>query len=341
VVKLFLSISLTFFSLAAFSQNKSYDFSTIDHKVKFIHAAEPVMLAKQLAALGNTDREKTRAIFRWITEHIDYNVKLFNRSKKTGGIISKEPEDTAGALPSLNDRVAAKVLRRKIAFCDGYSRLFKTLCDHAGIRSEIIAGYAHTNFTGRRLHFGVNHTWNAVYFDSAWHLLDVTWASGHVSYFNEYVRQYDDQYFLTPPEQFIRDHYPEDAGWTLLPDHISFREFTNSPFRYSAYVKTGILSHLPARGIIEAASGDTVNIELKTKTIAKSFFVAEAPLADSVYFFLQPSFTLSGEKINYSHTISPTAGNWLYVYYNDEIVMRYRLKIKKETSYNKRGRPDN
>jgi transglutaminase/protease-like cytokinesis protein 3 len=267
-------------------------------------------------------------------------VRLFNRSKRAGVIISEEPEDTAGPLPSLNERVAAKVLRRKIAFCDGYSRLFKTLCDHAGIRSEIISGYAQTNLSGRRPQFAVNHTWNAVYLDSAWHLLDVTWASGHVSYSNEYVRQYDDQYFLTPPEQFIRDHYPEDAGWTLLPDHISFREFNNSPFRYSAYIKSGILSHLPARGIIEAAAGDTVNIELKTKTAARNFFVSETPIADSAYFFVQPSFTLSGEKINYSHMVSPHAGNWLYVFYNDEIVMRYKLQKKKgkDTGVNNTGK---
>jgi transglutaminase-like putative cysteine protease len=39
-------------------------------------------LAKQLASLGKTDREKVRAIFRWITEHIDYNVMPFGEVRK-------------------------------------------------------------------------------------------------------------------------------------------------------------------------------------------------------------------------------------------------------------------
>jgi Uncharacterized protein involved in cytokinesis, contains TGc (transglutaminase/protease-like) domain len=33
--------------------------------------------------------------------------------------------------------------------------------------------------TNRR--FAVNHTWNSVYIDSTWYLLDVTWASGVVT----------------------------------------------------------------------------------------------------------------------------------------------------------------
>jgi transglutaminase/protease-like cytokinesis protein 3 len=113
-------------------------------------------VSKTITSLGKTDRKKG-AIFRWITEHIDYNVMPFGRGKKKPHSFYNEPDDSNVALPPLNERIAAKVLNTGVAFCEGYSRLFKTLCDHAGIKAEIIYGYARTNNNRR---FAVNHTWN-------------------------------------------------------------------------------------------------------------------------------------------------------------------------------------
>jgi len=331
-MKICLTILATLFSLMVFPQRKNHDFTGIDQKVKFIRITETDSLAKQLAALGKTDIEKVRAIFRWITEHIDYNMKVFNRNKNavTNGFIFEDTVDSAAPLPSLNERVAEKVLRRKTAFCDGYSRLFKALCDHAGMRSEIIMGYAR-NMNGRSGNrFAVNHTWNTVYIDSTWHLLDVTWASGFVSYSNEYVRQYNDFYFLTPPEQFVADHYPEDLQWTLLSNPPDLREFRQGPFRYSSFVRAGITSYSPVSGIIEASIGDSIKIELKTKNITGNFFIADTPVLGSSEPVLNPVINGNSEKINFTYTISDKAGDWLYVFYNEEIVMRYKLNLKKE-----------
>src|SRR5688572_24252182 len=317
----------TFFT--SFSQNLGGDINEIDRKVSFIPGITTDSLAKQLIALGDTDLEKVRAIFRWITENIEYNTKIFNRNRKKsfGPIYYEDADDSSAILKTLNERVAAKVLKKKIAVCDGYTRLFKTLCDHAGIRSEIITGYARTNKSGAR--FGVNHTWNAVYLDSSWHLLDVTWASGFISYSDEFIRRYDDYYFLTPPQHFIRDHYPEDLKWTLLSDPPAFREFNNGPFRYSAYIKSGITSYFPVKGIIETAVGDTIRIELTTKSIARNFFVTDEPLVDSLPIVSEPA-TEAREKISYTYTVTSFGKEWLYFYYNDEVVMRYKLQAKKQ-----------
>jgi len=122
------------------SQLRTNNFYDIDRKATSIPVSKTDTLAKQLAALGKNDLEKVRAIFRWITEHIDYNMIVYNRNKNITPNFYEEPDDSNAVLPPLNERVAAKVLYRKVAFCDGYSRLFKTLCDHAGLRSEIILG---------------------------------------------------------------------------------------------------------------------------------------------------------------------------------------------------------
>ena len=318
-----------FIPLCFNAQQKHTNFYYIDSKVESIPFAKADTLAKQLAALGKTELEKVRAIFRWITEHIDYNVRVYNRKKTTYSLFYEEPDDSTAALPSLDERVAAKVLNKRIAFCDGYARLFKTLCDHAGIKAEIIHGYGRTGNTRR---FAVNHTWNAVYIDSTWHLLDVTWASGFISYGNEYVRHYNDSYFLTPPGEFVKDHYPEDNQWTLMTDPPLYREFNQSPFRHTGFMKAGINSFFPAKGILDVALGDTITIELKARSEIRNFFVSESPVFDTAQVMIVPSLSKADEKISFKYNITPATGEWLYVFCNDELALRYKLNIKRSTA---------
>jgi len=323
----FLLVILFFLPLRFYSQAGQTNFYSIDNKVGSITIAKADSLAKQLALLGKTDGEKVRAIFRWITEHIDYNVMPFGQRKNIPRRFYKEPEDSSVALPPLNERVAAKVLNTGVAFCEGYSRLFKTLCDHAGIKAEVIYGYARTNNNRK---FAVNHAWNSVYIDSSWYLLDVTWASGVVSYGNEYIRQYNDFYFLTPPSDFIRDHYPEDPQWTLLKDPPVYREFAQSPFRYSGYIKAGVSSYFPAKGVIEVAVGDTIVIELKARKEISNFFVSESPVLDTAQLTNFSPVNTRDEKLVFKYNITTATGEWLYVFCNEELALRYKLNVKKE-----------
>ena len=325
-MKAFLFI-LIFLPLRFYSQVGQINFYGIDSKVESIPVAKADILAKQLASLGKTDREKVRAIFRWITEHVDYNVVPFGSRKNIPRQFYNEPDDGNVALPPLNERIAAKVLNTGTAFCDGYARLFKTLCDHAGIKAEIIYGYARTNNNRR---FAVNHTWNSVYIDSTWYLLDVTWASGFVTYGNEYIRKYNDFYFLTPPSEFIRDHYPEDPQWTLLKDPPVYREYAQSPFRYSGYLKAGVSSYFPAKGVIDVAVGDTILIELNSRKEIRNLFVSESPVLDSTQLTEISPGNTSAEKLIFKYNITTATGEWLYVFCNEELALRYKLNVKKD-----------
>ncbi|HEX6846487.1 MAG TPA: transglutaminase domain-containing protein [Chitinophagaceae bacterium] len=325
-------IIFLFLPLCIYSQQRPDNFYVIDSKVGSIRVSKADTLAKQLVSLGKTEREKVRAIFRWITEHIDYNVRPVSYGKKSSRQFYKEPEDTSAILPPLDQRVAAKVLYTGVAFCEGYSRLFKTLCDHAGIKAEIIYGYARTNNNRR---FAVNHAWNSVFIDNAWYLLDVTWASGVVSYGNEYVRQYNDFYFLTPPEDFIRDHFPEDPQWTLLNHPPVYREFAQSPFRYSGYLKSGISNYFPLKGVIDVAVGDSIYIELKARKEIRNFYVSSSPIPDTALFIQLSPAAASGEKLIFKYNITDATGEWLYVFCNEELALRYKLNVRKEIVKNK------
>ena len=246
-----------------------------------------------------------------------------------------EQEDTLSQ--SLNERIAVEVLKKREAVCDGYARLFKILCDYAGLRSEIITGYARSNMDRMGSQFKSNHRWNAVLLDSTWHLLDVTWASGYISYgSDQFIKAYDNYYFMTPPEQFIRDHYPEDSRWTLLTNPPTLKEFYRTPFKHSAFSKYSIVSFAPAKGIIEASIGDTIKVEL-TMTYNEKHEIASDTLKDEinilpVAFFLDSLKPVSNDnkkRISYRYTINSPGIEWLNVIYNDDVVLRYKLNIRK------------
>ena len=331
-----ISIFFLLITKLSFSQKQSLNFSYIDRKVQSIEACAPDSLAQKLSASYATDVEKIRSIFRWITENIAYRTRNYLGSRKGAKhLFDEEPEDTLSA--SLNERIALEVLRKKEAVCDGYARLFKILCDHAGIRSEIITGYARTNMNRMGEQFKSNHRWNAVLVDSSWYLLDATWASGYITYSSDqFVKAYDDYYFMTPPEDFIRDHYPEDSRWTLLANPPTLREFYRTPFRHSAFAKYSILSFAPMKGIIEAAIGDTVNVELTMAGIDRREIAPDTLKEDVAILpqthssdFLSPTLGNDRGKISYRYPITTNNVEWLNIMYNDDIILRYKLNIRK------------
>lgn len=294
----------------------------------------PDSLARQLTANYITDRDKVTSIFKWITENIYYNIRPYYNATHNPTTAYLPDDDDTGTLKPLSERVAIDVLNRRIAFCDGYARLFKTLCDYTGIRSEVITGYAVSNIGRGR--FASNHRWNAVYLDSAWQLLDPTWASGHLTFStDDYIQHYNNYYFLTPAKDFARDHYPEDLQWTLLAEPPFMSEFRKSPFKTHAFLKNYIHSYLPESGVIEASPGDTLRFELETLSeknnmlVLDTAFVDSATIADATADIFKNTAIITGNKVKYTYIVSSAEDKWLTVVMNDEVVMRYKLNIRK------------
>lgn len=299
----------------------------------------PSNLARELTAACSTDRQKVTAIFQWITDNIAYNTgpaRSASKRKNKPVVMPMEEPDDGLALPALSDRVAANVLRDKKAVCEGYSRLFHSLCEHAGLPSALITGYARVDMSRQESKFRSNHCWNAVMIDSTWYLLDATWAAGYIAMpSGEFVRRYDSYYFLTPPEQFIRHHYPDDLRWSLLADPPVIGEFRTTPFRQRSFGKYGITSYWPSKGIIEANLGDTIRLELETSWLMRpdisSDSLWEPGNRDSaaMYAYVMPANEQRGSKVYYQFTVNSENVQWLHLMYNDDAVLRYRLNVKK------------
>jgi transglutaminase/protease-like cytokinesis protein 3 len=325
-------IGLLFFAVPVFSQQDRNDMKMISRDKKFNQVISPEELSRQLTASCTTDLQKVRAIFYWITDNIAYRTKPIRSRKKIAPVTIEETNDTA-ALKPLDERVAETVLEDRVAVCDGYARLFKTLCSYSGLQAEVINGYARTEAIKRIQRFRPNHSWNAVMIDSVWQLLDVTWASGYISWHgNEFVRHLDEQYFLSTSEQFIREHYPDDLRWTLMEDPPLMAEFRYSPFKQKSFSKYGITSYSPETGIIEVNQGDTLFIGLQTANAQKDRQISSDPFLDTAIYTTAISALLvpviEGQKISYTYIADRPTVQWLYILYNDDIILRYKLKVK-------------
>ena len=229
-----------------FAALQDYSYEEIDrHALDASASAEESIesLAAYLIEPAKNDREKARAIFRWICENIDYDVDVFF----TG---------MAGPTDSID------VLKSRKSVCFGYSDLFLSLADEAGLEAMRISGYGKgygyipgTNFTGP-----TNHAWNAVRINGSWYLLDSTWGAGYANSDKEYVRHFDDHFFMTPPSEFIYDHFPVEEKWQLLDRPISLEEYEGLVYLDSDFFNSGLKLAGQRNGTIEARGQVNISI---------------------------------------------------------------------------------
>jgi hypothetical protein len=169
-----------------------------------------------------TAMEKARVIYRWITANISYDEATGQRID--AGIYTGNPDQNAEA-----------VFSRRNGVCEGYSRLFKQMCDYAGLQSAYITGWGKVDYDYLSTdYYKKNHAWNAVQIDGAWCLIDSTWGAGIVDSFVL------DFWFLTPPEHFVYTHCPDDAKWQLLANPYPASAIAQHPVVKPAFFRYGL-----------------------------------------------------------------------------------------------------
>ena len=158
-------------------------------------------------------------IFYWIYQHIEYDIDH-------DAIMQNESFDPE------------KIVLDRKANAQGYATLFQTLCTRLAIECVKIFGYVKDQLY--RIDQSIlppsNHYWNAVELDSKhWYLIDPTWASGHLNEKQQYIKETRLFYFLSRPECFIYDHFPNDSQWQLLTKPISQSQFMHLPHLNASY----------------------------------------------------------------------------------------------------------
>jgi hypothetical protein len=190
-------------------------------------------LAAHLRAALPGERDRARAIYRWLVENVEYDAALF-----FSGAIFPPAQD------------AEAVLRRRRGVCEGFSALFAGLATQAGLQAVSILGVSKA-FDPRQPYRTQQHAWNAVRLDGTWRLVDASWGAGDIIG-RDFVRRPRDFFFDTPPAKLIWSHLPQQSAWQLLERPLSRREFERLPFTHRDFWELGF----PAELVFDAVRAD-------------------------------------------------------------------------------------
>jgi len=158
-------------------------------------------LAKYLAGPCKTERDKARAIFRWITDRIAYDMEAYIARKA-----DSNPESA---------------LKRRKAVCGGYLKLYGELAKRLGLKVVEVNGHT------RRMPNG-SHGWLAVRIKDNWQLVEPTFGAGGFQD-KKFIKQFSAFFFFPPPDQLLFSHLPDDPKWQLVKNHVSSKEFWRRP----------------------------------------------------------------------------------------------------------------
>jgi transglutaminase/protease-like cytokinesis protein 3 len=237
-------------------------------------------LVDYLKQPASTQRDIVKVFSYWIMQNISYDIDGFlNSNFNTEG-----PEGT---------------LKRKIGVCQDYSELFKAMCDRAGIKCFVIAGYAKAfDYSPGNKFAKANHAWNIIWLDNAYCLMDLTWSSGYVQLIDNTWR-----YFIHPdvskvfvaPEAFVEKHLPTDPKWQLLNYPVSMNAFMrfDSP-RDMLHDSSRYYNFKDTIATFESLDKDIQ--EIQSANAAYSFYPV---LSDFAYHYYNLAVTYSNTATDY------------------------------------------
>lgn len=198
-------------------------------------------LAHYLTKPAKNETDKARAIFRWMTDRIAFDVQ---------GLVTMNPGDVS----------PASVLKRRECVCEGYARLFTALCKEAGLDAILVAGLGKTHATKPEQQSDMTpHAWNAVKLDRQWRLLDVTWAAGGING-GKFVKRFNPFFFLTEPERFVFTHLPTNPDWQLLDIPVTPEEFNRWGYVPPGLFQLGVTVEAVRKTLAATTNSDPVEV---------------------------------------------------------------------------------
>jgi len=305
------------------------DYSAIDaHALKLGGNYRDIdKLAIDLTDGLTEDYEKARAIFAWIAANIDYDVKAFHKGSAPIRFTYSTEEELQRLLAEENERIVREVLKNRRGVCDGYSRLFLTLCEKSGIEAEAIDGFGRNTLEvrGESVLDISNHTWNAVKLNDRWYLLDPTWASGYTDPgVTKFTRKFRQGFYLTHPGKFIFDHYPEDPKWQLLEKTVSWNEFVSFPLVKGGFLEYNISDFKPVEGTIRVKSGKSIAFEFTSDRSIDEILVHQS----NERYSDKASFEKRGNTYLFHHTMEGRGNLVLTIFINGESTLLYRVEVR-------------
>lgn len=266
--------------LLIFCNVYAHDFQKVDAYTRTVSKTEDYkIMAKRLTEPFPSQREKVRALFVWITDNVRYDFEKYQNDLRTGGytrIYGRNQKEIELKRQKIKQEKIIKTYRTQKGVCEDYSVLFEAMCISVGIEAKTITGYARFNPSDIGRHTrAVNHAWNSVKIDGAWYLLDATWAAGTTDLQTGiFTKKFQEGFFMTAPELFIMNHFPEDSKWQLLPKVITFESFSNFPYLHDGYYDYKVIDYNPKTAFLQSEAQFS-DIQLVFQDLVPEIFVFE------------------------------------------------------------------
>ena len=328
---------ICFFSLKIEAQQS--DFNTINfekadavaNKYKGESLESLPVLSYNLTNSLSTDVEKFRAIYKWVCANIENDYYAYVKNKKLRKRLAKDSLKLASWNADFTRKTFRKLLDDKKTVCTGYAYLVKELANLSGIKCEIIEGYGRTTDVNIGELSIPNHSWNAVQLNTKWYLCDATWSSG-IYDLNEYKFDFDynDGYFLTDPNLFIKKHYPLETKWLLTDKIIPINDFLNAPIVYVTTFKEGIIPMQPAMLHLDVKQNQEIIFSLKELTPINENDITVEITSGTIKNWVDPIVNRNNEGLlEVKHTFNNRGSYDFHIKLKEEYLVTYTVKVKK------------
>lgn len=315
-----LLLLLLFTSVCAYAQ----DYEKVDNLIKSYPKSFTTIdkLSDKINADFKNDTDKARAIFTWIATNVRYDMEAYNKAEAPIAYSFRTQEEKIAKQRKFKDDLAFKTLKSKKAVCQGYAQLYESLAERVGLEAVVIPGTSKSLLTHIGRQPGASdHAWNAVNINGKWHLLDVTWGAGTVTGNPlAFAFRFNDGYFLTDPEIFVLNHYPDDEKWLMT--EASKEDFANYPLYYGNYVLGGYEFETPFNGTI--VNNKPVMLPFSVKNLKPGDKLAYAFSKNKVF----KEINTSGKNgvAEFDVPLDHNMAGYLTIYINQRSVASYRIK---------------
>ena len=250
-----------------------------------------------------TNQNIIKLVYKWISNNItfdceDYLDKLKNKDDMN--YLSQEEIFSEGETTS-----------------HGYVTLFITILSDIDekIETKIIKGYVKNFLYKYGIEFEApNHEWIMVNINNRWYLVDPTFGAGYCTYTHKklvFTHYYNNFYCFTPPELFIKTHFPEEEKYQLNSKKINIDMFYKLPIYKTNFFNFGFKSAQPEEGTLNIEKEGKIIINLQkdidinnlflsakmsykdnnvTKTVENSILIEKKENGFEIMFFVNRNF---------------------------------------------------
>lgn len=317
-IKFLILVTLFLFSAKSFSQDYSSVDAIVDNYPNSGISLDAV--AHFIQNDFSKEDEKARAVFRWVTTKISFDVALAEKMDYTSlNAFSYTTEaEKRVKEKKFKETLLSQTFNSRKTVCHGYAVLVEYLCEKLKLETKVITG----TLKGSPSEIGklptiVNHAWNAVKVNGEWKFMDTTLGAGFVSSNSGLFKfDFNEGYFFTKPELFFFNHYPLNEKWLLVAK--TKNDFAKSPFYFSNYIKYNYQIEGPKSGIYSKKQANF------------SFTVEGIDEYDTVQYALSSGnnqkIVLQSDNIkDYVIDLSTISDDYLSLLINDRVMVVYKI----------------